>query len=218
MKYKVIGWTDYDSIDLPEGEAGFGAENAILDEIKEKKFEFTGWEHQNLSCCVPVLNNGYKYLYSSRGWGSLMAEAHGFSGYYDYSNFSFGSFGDKGNLPKFPEIDYNLDDIKDIDSLAETYTINITEEESAKIKETKSISFSDFENFRYIDAHDKVIFKTPTEEYMLEVKLAEATLSLTDEERAFVHYNIGSSAAEEDRKKAEKLWQEAKKLVYLEFV
>jgi len=83
MKYKVIGWTDYDDAGLPDGDATFGAQNAIIDEIVKKGFEFTGWEHQNDLYCVPVLNNGYKYLYSSRGWGGLMAEAYGYKGYFD---------------------------------------------------------------------------------------------------------------------------------------
>jgi len=63
-----------------------------------------------------------------------------------------------------------------------------------------------------------VLFKTPSEEYLLEVKSAEKTSTLTDEERYFIHYNIGSGAEPEDRKKAEKLWNEAKDLVYLEFL
>lgn len=218
MKYKVIGWTSFDDDALPNGEATFGAQNAILDEIRKKEFEFTGWDHQNSFAGVPVLNNGYKYCYTTRGWGALMAEAHGYTGYFDYSNYSFGSLYDERKHPDWVnEDDYDLDDIEKIEDIAETFTINISEETAKEIKETKRFKTTPTKSKRYIDAHDKVLFKTPVEEFILTIKSAHKDSTLSDDDLYFVHSNIGNSATPKNREKAQSLWSQAKPLLSLEF-
>ena len=40
MKYKVVGWADYDGMDVlsSKGTIGFAERNAIIDEIKKHKY------------------------------------------------------------------------------------------------------------------------------------------------------------------------------------
>lgn len=88
MKLRVIGWTDYDE-ERAEGDNGWAARNAIIDDIRQNGYEFSGWAHQEGANCAPVLNDGRIYRFSQRGWGDLMAEAHGFFGPMDYAKFAF---------------------------------------------------------------------------------------------------------------------------------
>ena len=90
MKLKVIGWTYYDNTDIEEGYCGWAAINAITDEVIKKGYKFSGEDHQELPCCVPVLSDGKLRRMSQRGWGRLMADAWGYNGMYDYSLFAFG--------------------------------------------------------------------------------------------------------------------------------
>ena len=88
MKLKVIGWTYYGT-QLPQGKLGWAARNAIIDDIKEHGYLFSGWAHQEGNFCAPVLNDGKIYRFSQRGWGGVMAEAHGYTGRMDYTLFAF---------------------------------------------------------------------------------------------------------------------------------
>ena len=91
MKYKVIGWTSYDDEETEDshGCIGFAERNAIIDDIRAHGYLFSGWDHQETWNCVPILNDGKKRCYSQRGWGGVMAEAHGMMGNYDYARFTF---------------------------------------------------------------------------------------------------------------------------------
>ena len=88
MKLRVVAWlTPYCGAE--SGEFTWAARNAIIDEIRKHGYEFSGMTHGERYGTVPILNNGKKYLYSSRGWGDLMAEAHGHTGHMDYCLYSF---------------------------------------------------------------------------------------------------------------------------------
>ncbi len=89
MKLKVIGWTHYEDTRFPEGEYSHAAEAAIIAAICECGFEFTGWHHQEALYGAPVLNDGCIYRYSQRGWGRVMAEAHGMTAPMDYAYYAF---------------------------------------------------------------------------------------------------------------------------------
>lgn len=86
MKLRVVGWV-FPYYNFEQGEVTWSVRNAIIDEIRKRGYKFSGNTHQD-SSCTPVLNNGKKYLFSSRGWGDLMAEAHGYTGMMDYLQFS----------------------------------------------------------------------------------------------------------------------------------
>ena len=82
MKLRVVGWVAPYAV-TEQGEVSWAVRNAIIDEIRKHGYEFSGPTHGEPGC-TPVLNNGKKYLFSTRGWGDLMAEAHGHMGSMDY--------------------------------------------------------------------------------------------------------------------------------------
>ena len=89
MKLKVIGWTSYDDNTYEAVEATNAIYNAVLDEVVKNDYLFSGYHHQEYDYCCPVLNTGKRVLFSQRGFGGLMAEAHGYNGVYDYSLFAY---------------------------------------------------------------------------------------------------------------------------------
>lgn len=97
MKLRVVGWV-YPYYTFEEGEVTWSVRNAIIDEIKKHGYFFSGEAHQDYAC-TPVLNNGKKYLFSRRGWGDIMAEAHGYTGCMDYTLFDMSMFLKNMNLP-----------------------------------------------------------------------------------------------------------------------
>ncbi len=101
MKIKVIGWASYDDCQYEEGDVGYAAHEAILRDVKENGYMFSGYQHQEHEYCTPVLSDGKIYRYSQRGWGSLIAEAQGLTDPMDYARFSFYQCG--GNEEKFPD-------------------------------------------------------------------------------------------------------------------
>ncbi len=95
MRYKVIGWVNYDNERLEECACTEAVCSAIVDEIVKNGLTFNGNTHQYREGCAPVMNNGKKCCFSQRGWGAVMAEAHGMCGYMDYSYYAFPFTGDK---------------------------------------------------------------------------------------------------------------------------
>ena len=87
MKLRVVGWV-YPYYNFEIGEVTWAVRNAIIDEIRKRGYDFSGRSHQDYDC-TPVLNDGKKYLFSARGWGDLMAEAHGYNGSMDYTRYDF---------------------------------------------------------------------------------------------------------------------------------
>ncbi len=89
MKLKVIGWTYNDDYRYPEKDASYAVCEAIMDAIREGGYLFSGQDHQNLQEATPVLNDGHMYSFSQRGWGGVMAEAHGETDPMDYAGYAF---------------------------------------------------------------------------------------------------------------------------------
>ena len=79
MKYKVIGWTNYDNEKYPcfdgSDDEYAAAYSAVVDEIRAKGYRFSGDYHQEGESGCPVLNDGTLFILSMRGWGALMSEA-----------------------------------------------------------------------------------------------------------------------------------------------
>lgn len=94
MKYRVVGWTTYDGPEVKRADCSEAAMQAILRDIREHHYEFTGWDHQELPLCAPVLNDGCKRLFSQRGFGHVMAWAHGDYSRGGYVNYAFTDFGE----------------------------------------------------------------------------------------------------------------------------
>ena len=89
MKYRVVGWTYYDNPDVEPTGCSEAALQAILRDIREHGYKFTGWEHQELSSGVPVLNDGFKRIFSQRSFGAVMAQAYGDFSRMGYTRYAF---------------------------------------------------------------------------------------------------------------------------------
>lgn len=55
MKYKVIGWTFSDNYDIESVPLTFAARHAIVDDIRENNYLFSGLDHQESCMVVPFL-------------------------------------------------------------------------------------------------------------------------------------------------------------------
>ena len=154
MKYKVIGWTNYDDGEFPEGECSRAAFRAIVDDVRENGYDFSGYSHQECFDCTPVLNTGERMCFSSRGWGRVMAEAHGHFGVYDYSNYSFGM----EETDKTPTC-FFIDESKvlPLEELYETYRLTIDDADFETLLKENQVIIPDADYIRYIDVGDTVI-------------------------------------------------------------
>ena len=150
MKLRVVGWTYYDD-DWQPGTHGWAARYAIIDEIKKNGYLFSGMSHQKGDNCAPVLNDGKIYCYSHRGWGGIMAEAHGYNGRMDYAKFAFDADPDKAVLPQ-----------ERIDEDAFTLELNLNERFELEVSPSDfgcackehSIILDDIPKLRYLDNGD----------------------------------------------------------------
>lgn len=155
MKYKVIAWTSYDDEDFPEGACSVAQFRAIIDEVKARGYDFSGYSHQELLDCAPVLNTGERMCFSSRAWGRIMAEAHGFFGVYDYSNYRMHY--DDEITPEWEPFDDSL--VSPLEELSETHRIEVTEEDLSDVLMDGELTVRETEALRYIDVGDTVILE-----------------------------------------------------------
>jgi len=149
MKYRIIGWTDYDNSRVHFKEQTIAKRNVVIDEIRKNGYTFTGEEFQECDGCVPVFNDGTKLYCSRRGWGGIMAEAHGYNGNpYDYALFTDLYPGDENIRPTDG---YDSEQFKKPEDLVESITIEV---ENAEL-------FSDFERGKpvkfFVGKDDKII-------------------------------------------------------------
>ncbi len=149
MKYRVVGWTDFESeeVDGVDGHS-FAERNAIIDEIRRKGYRFSGWDHQEMQTCTPVLNDGKARYYSQRGWGSIMAEAHERLG--DYAGYAFGS-GTNTPCEEFDPAQF----IPETD-LHEAFTVNVAEDLFALAQRKNPFFLEDLPELRMIDRGDRL--------------------------------------------------------------
>ena len=77
MEYKVVGWTHYDDNSVKSGPIDSDVVEAVIADIREHGYLFTGYHHQESYNCAPVLNDGMRRLFSRRQFGAIMAKAHG---------------------------------------------------------------------------------------------------------------------------------------------
>ena len=107
MKLRVVGWVAPYAV-IEEGEMSWAVRNAIIDELRKHGYIFSGPTQGDSHDCTPVLNNGKKYLFSTRGWADVMAEAQGYTGSMDYMRFYMPLGYENEILPdtKLNEFDY----------------------------------------------------------------------------------------------------------------
>ena len=87
--YKVTGWTCSDDdcyvhvngtflMDSNPPELNMRAiRDAIISEVRDKEYQFTGSYHQYGEYGTPIINDKYIIEYSQRSWGGIMADALG---------------------------------------------------------------------------------------------------------------------------------------------
>lgn len=207
MKYRVVGWTFYDDRDLEEGENSWASNAAIVDDIKKHGYIFTGWDHQENLNCTPVLNDGKMRRFSQRGFGGIMAEAHGHNGMMDYSLFAF-SIDDKGSV--MPRDIFNAENFVPETNLNESFTVDITEELYETAKNRGKIKMNDLSELRYLGAGDSLVLRCGkrTAEYLV-IDL-ERKKDLTDGERLKLESAMYDHADKERRKRAEEKFNNTK--------
>ncbi len=150
MKLRVAFWDYYDSDEYEEGEDGWASRMAVVDDIVKNGYMFSGFDHQELLNCAPVLNDGKIRRFSQRGFGDVMAEAHGYYGDFDYVMFMMDT-PEERNIPKsdysefVPETDLN-----------ETFILEVTRD-IFNLARTGKVKMYDLKELRYIDVGDTFI-------------------------------------------------------------
>ncbi len=99
MKLKVVGWTYDCDMRFGDVDCDYAARAAIIADIREHGYLFTGEQHQEESLGVPVMNDGSKRSFSQRGWGDLMAEAYDEEEPNSYAKYSFMTMGYDTRMP-----------------------------------------------------------------------------------------------------------------------
>lgn len=158
MKYKVIGWTNYDNYQIPyyDKTIGFAERNAIIDEIRKNRYLFSGWDHQeSWENCVPILNDGKKRCFSQRGWGGVMAEAYGEMGDYDYAIYTFHE-SIKPKAKNYPAGEFFKNDFVIEPLENEHFDVTVSEELFNIAKKKNPFYLEDVEALRYLDENDTI--------------------------------------------------------------
>lgn len=90
MKKRVIGWDWYDEdrfLPVKDGVITEEVWDAVLRDVKEHGYLFTGEDQQEEPYCCPVMNDYRIARFSRRGFARIMALAHGETGEYDYAGY-----------------------------------------------------------------------------------------------------------------------------------
>ena len=163
MKYEVIGWANCDGMYPEHQDITACVDKVIIDEIRKHGYLFGGDSHETYS---PVLNDGTVVNYSWRGWGRIMAIAHGrWTGGVSYM---FG-YMDKLLNPeciKYPQLSVDDRRIVPKESLAETIVMRLEEDEFAAIKSgEKTVEVRLFDNeSKQVDIGDYIEFFKSSDE------------------------------------------------------
>lgn len=76
---RVIGWTNWDDsrdIHTYRNDPLYNdRRNAVIRELREKGYRFSGSYHQNGEYGVPVFDDGKALAVTQRSWGAIMADA-----------------------------------------------------------------------------------------------------------------------------------------------
>lgn len=157
MKYEVIGWTYCGNDEYPPHEKiTAGVDNAIIKEIRKHNYLFGGDSHEDY---CPVLNDGTYAEYSWRGWGRIMALAHGVTGENAYMLGYMDSL-IKPEARKYPEGVPDGSRIVLKESIAETFVMHLAAEPFEKVKAgTKTVEIRLFDDKRNeVDIGDYIEF------------------------------------------------------------
>lgn len=206
MKLRVVGWTDYEDR-IEEGTPSWAARNVIIDDIKAHGYVFSGWSHQEGFPCVPVLNNGKMYCFSQRGWGGVMAEAHGYYGRMDYAKFAFGW--DRANEIRPKEIfnKYNFTPERDLN---ERFELQVSQVSWDNAHSEHTIKLDDLIELRYLDVGDTLALVCGEQTAEFAVADVDRTRDLTEDELVEIETAYYDNENPEASKRAEEKYNNAK--------
>ncbi len=200
MKYEVIGWTYCGTQAYTvHKDITVCVDNAIIEEIRKHGYLFGGDVHENY---CPVLNDGTYVSYSWRGWGRIMALAHGIE---DELGYMFAYMEDLTDpaarkRPKWGEVDDSR--IVPKETLTETFVMRLSDAMFELVKAgTKTVEIRLFDEKRkLIDIGDYIEFrKVSDESQRVKRRVADLNIWETFEELFEVEKYLG------DRKWEKKL-------------
>lgn len=208
MKLRVVGWTFYDD-DLESGKVGWAAQNAIIDDVKKHGYDFSGWSHQECLNCAPVLNDGKIYRFSQRGWGGVMAEAHGHTGRLDYTWYTFVVDPEQLDYEIRPTEQFDEDNFTPESDLNERFELEVSQEVLAEA-DTGSIKLDDLIELRYIDVGDTLALRCGDKMAEYTVVDVERKKDLTDDEMLDFEMAFHDFHNEQRRKHANEVFNSIK--------
>ena len=214
MKLKVIGWTYYDDPNYEYFETTWATHNAVLQDVKDNCYLFTGYHHQEYNYCCPVLNNGKKIIFTQRGFGGLMAKAHGYNKTYDYSLFTFPP-NPRDEHFKIPKIKPDKSLIVDEKTLYETYEINADMETIATADVKNQLRLEDLDKYALIEVGDivKLINDKHTTKYKVISVDRVKNVSVVDEYN--FKYRNCNMYTEEEKKNITEKYEQASLIILL---
>lgn len=213
MKIKVVGWTEYDSYEFKEGKNTWAVRMALVDEIKNNGYLFSGYDHQERSNCAPVFNDGKMRRFTQRGFGDIMAEAHGNNNPTGYAMYMFGL---EPSVCSFPKNEIFKDDFQVEKNLNESFILEVDEcflKNALNVKRIttnnishieKTIKIEDLPELRYIDKGDTLIFKSNGKSSAFSILDVTRDRDITFKERikytSIMNYSNNKSEYESTRK------------------
>ncbi|MDE6656288.1 MAG: ASCH domain-containing protein [Anaeroplasmataceae bacterium] len=181
MRYEVIGWVDAEECDYPKHKYITAPVDAvIIKEIRKHGYLFGGDAHERY---CPLLNDGTYVRYSWRGWGRIMALAHG----YKETDYMMAYMDDMIDplMRKYPE-DLNIDEskIEFKENLADTFVMHLSEEMFLAMKEgIKTIEVRLFDEKRkLIDIGDFIEFHNKDNDANIKMRVADIRIEHTFKE------------------------------------
>ena len=208
MKLRVVGWTYYDD-DLLHDDS-WAARMAAVDDIKKHGYEFSGWSHQECECCAPVFNNGKMLCYSQRGWGSVMAEAHGYTGRLDYTMYAFIIDPEQLDAEIHPTDKFDEENFVPEIDLNERFELAVAQDIFDAAQNDGEIKVDDLIELRYLDVGDTLALTCGenTAEYLVED--VDRKRDLTEDEFLDFEMAFYDFENEEKRKRANEEYNKIK--------
>ena len=156
MKYKVVGWTEYDDTSVEAERCSEAALRAIIRDIAEHGYLFTGWDHQESLRCAPVLNDGKKRLFTQRSFGGVMARAHGDYSRMGYATYAFDWMDGEKTVKPPAERAFNPRAFTP-EELCEEITLTVSPEEYAAALAGDVLVLDDTKELELLDAGDTLM-------------------------------------------------------------
>lgn len=160
MKYKIVGWCEYDCNDFKE--MPYLSNNAYLTlirEIRDKGYEISGYDHQE-NGWVPVFNTGEIVTFSQRAWGKIMIDACQFEQKDEYAYAIYGVGGAVMGYNDNTIYDKSKAEFPNIEDICDYYQIVISKSSYESYLDGNNV-FRFFINKEIdsVDPHDRILLR-----------------------------------------------------------